>query len=302
VRELVKPRALRPGATLGVVAPGFAVEGELLDQGIAGLGRAGFAVRCREDLRSRCGYLAGDDARRAGELMELIGDPKVDAIVCARAGFGCQRLLPRLDAAAFRSARKALVGYSDATVLHLWQLREAGLSGIHGPMLDHGAWSDAEAEALRSLLEGGAGLRLEGRPGRAGRADGTLVGGSLTLLAASLGTPWELETEGAILLFEEIDEKPYVLDRLLQQLSLAGKLARVVGIGVGHLVDCVDPRREHPTAEEVILEILTPLGVPLVLGLPFGHGRPNLPWPVGGRGMIDGERGVLTILEPGVEM
>ena len=130
---------------------------------------------------------------------------------------------------------------------------------------------------------------------------GTLIGGSLTLLAASLGTPWELDTRGAILLFEDVSEKPYALDRLLQQLRAAGKLDDLAGVGVGHLIDCVDPKRETPSAEDVVLEALSPLGVPIVLGLPFGHGRPNLTWPFGVRGALDGGRGALEILEAGVE-
>ena len=126
------------------------------------------------------------------------------------------------------------------------------------------------------------------------------MGGSLTLLAASLGTPWELDTRGAILLFEEVAEKPYALDRLLHQLRAAGKLDGVAGIGVGYLTECVDPKRPTPTAQAVIAEVLEPLGVPLVGALPFGHGRPNFTWPVGVRARIDGERGELEILEAGV--
>jgi len=128
-----------------------------------------------------------------------------------------------------------------------------------------------------------------------------VIGGSLTLLAASLGTPWEVDTRGAILLFEEVGEKPYALDRMLRQLGAAGKLDVLAGVGVGHLVDCVDPKRPMPSAEEVILEALAPLGIPTVLGLPFGHGRPNLTWPFGVRGALDGERGELEVLEAGVE-
>lgn len=302
--ELQRPRALPEGGRIGVAAPGFAVDEALLAQGIEGLAAAGFRVQCRDDVRARCGYLAGDDARRAAELMELIADPEVDAVVCARGGYGCQRILPFLEPGLFRAARKPLLGYSDVTVLHLWQLRNAGLVGLHAPMLDHGAWSEDETRAVRSLVGGGpsaSGTELLGKGHVGGACQGTLVGGSLTMLAASLGTSFEVDTRGAILLFEEVGERPYALDRLLHQLAAAGKLSGIVGVGVGHLARCVDPKRSEPTAEQVILEILLPLGVPLVLGLPFGHGRPNLPWPVGVRGALDGERGVLTLLEAAVE-
>jgi muramoyltetrapeptide carboxypeptidase len=302
VRSVVKPRPLRVGGTIGIAAPGFAVDCDRLEQGIGWLRSAGFSVRFREDVRSSCGYLAGDDERRASELMELASDPEVDAILCARGGYGCQRLIPRLDAQVFLEARKPLLGYSDVTALHLWLLRSVGLCGFHAPMLEHGAWDATETKAVVRLLGGAADeVELPGEGRASGCAEGRLVGGSLTMLAGSLGTPFEVETEGAILLFEEVCEKPYALDRLLNQLRGAGKLDGLAGVGVGHLVDCVDPKRERPTAEEVILDELLPLGVPVVVDLPFGHGRPNLPWPVGARAALDGDKGILAVLEAGVE-
>jgi muramoyltetrapeptide carboxypeptidase len=302
VGALRKPRPVSAGATLGVAAPAFAVDAERLEQGVAGLRAAGFRVKVGEGALARSGYLAGDDARRASELMALIDDRDVDAVVCARGGYGCQRILPRLDARRVGEARKLLIGYSDITALHLWQLRHAGLAGLHGPMLEHGAWSAAEADAVRAALDGGARETvLAGRGRGGGRAEGRLVGGSLKLVATSLGTPFEVDTDGAILLLEDVAEKPYAIDRMLQQLLAAGKLQRAAGVAFGQLVNCVDPKRERPTAEEVIDEILGPLGLPLVFGLPFGHARPNLPWPVGVRGAIDGERGEVVALEPGVE-
>jgi muramoyltetrapeptide carboxypeptidase len=302
VQALLKPRALGPGATLGIAAPAFAVDGERVDAGVAWLRSAGFRVRVGDGLRAQQGYLAGDDERRARELLALLEDPAVDAVVCARGGYGCQRILPRLDAGLFRRAAKPLLGYSDVTVLHLWQLRQAGLTGFHGPMLEHGEWSAPETEAVRAALEGRAGeVVLAGRDGGGGSAEGRLVGGSLKLVATSLGTPFEVDTDGAILLLEDVAEKPYAIDRMLRQLEAAGKLARLAGVGIGYLKGCVDPKRAEPTAEAVIEEVIGPLHVPLVFGLPFGHDRPNLPWPVGVRGAIDGERGEVRVLESGVE-
>ena len=302
MHALRKPRALRPGATLGIAAPAFAVDPACLDAGVEGLRAAGFRVRVGEGVRAQQGYLAGDDERRARDLLALIDDPSVDAVLCARGGYGCQRILPRLDAALVRRAAKPLVGYSDVTALHLWQLRQAGLTGFHGPMLEHGAWSEPEADAVRAALEGRAGeVVLTGEARGGGRAEGRLVGGSLKLVATSLGTPFEVDTDGAVLLLEDVAEKPYAIDRMLRQLEAAGKLARLAGVGVGYLTGCVDPKRAEPTAEAVIEEVLGPLGVPRVFGLPFGHDRPNLPWPVGVRGAIDGERGELRVLESGVE-
>ena len=299
--RLCKPRALGPGATLGVAAPAFAVDPERLEAGEDQLRRFGFRVRHREDVLARSGYLAGDDARRAAEIMALVDDPEVDAILCARGGYGCQRMVGGLDAARVRRAAKPLLGFSDVTTLLLWQRRRTGLVGFHAPMLERAEpLDDEELEALTRALAGRPLPTLRGRPVVGGRAEGRLVGGSLSLLAASLGTPWELDTRGALLLFEEIGEKPYALDRLLHQLAAAGKLRGLVGVGVGHLVGCVDPKRDLPTAQDVVAEILRPLGVPVVFSLPFGHRRPNLTWPFGVRAAIDGERGEVRILEAGV--
>jgi muramoyltetrapeptide carboxypeptidase len=301
VPALRKARALSPGATIGIAAPAFAVDPEALEVGEAQLREAGFATVRREDLTERRWYLAGDDRRRVRELMALVEDDRVDAILCARGGYGCHRIVAELDPLRVRAAAKPLIGFSDITTLLLWQRKRAGLVGFHAPMLNRReGMLPEELESLLRALRGDAAPALLGEAHGGGRGEGRLVGGSLTVLAASLGTPWEVDTRGAILLLEDVHEKPYALDRLLQQMRAAGKLDRVAGVGVGQLIDCVDPMRETPSAEEVVLEALLPLGVPIVLGLPFGHGRPNLTWPFGVRGALDGERGALEILEAGV--
>jgi muramoyltetrapeptide carboxypeptidase len=278
------------------------VDPERVAAGEALLHEAGFRTWRRDDLTAQRGYLAGDDERRAEELMQLVSDPRIDGIVCARGGYGCDRILERLDAAAVRAAAKPLVGYSDVTALLLWQRRCAGLAGFHGPMLEHGDELDAAAlEALLAQLTGQVEppvvLRGEGRGG--GRSDGPLVGGSLTLVSASLGTPWEIETGGAILLIEEVNEQPYRVDRMLQQLRAAGKLAGAAGIGFGDVSTCVGDRYKA-SVEEVIGELVEALGLPCVTGLPFGHVRANATWPFGGRATIDAESGELRLLEKGV--
>lgn len=297
----MKPRPVRPGDCIAIAAPGFAVDPARLEAGAARLRGAGFRVCWRPDVLAQQGYLAGSDERRAAELMQWIEDPAVAAIVCARGGYGAQRMLGRLDAARVRRARKPLVGFSDVTTLLLWQLRCAGLAGFHGPMFDRDAGpSDAELERLARALAGEPLPPLAGAGRGGGRAEGRLVGGSLTLLAASLGTPWEIDTRGAILAFEEIGEKPYALDRDLSHLAAAGKLDAAAGFAVGSLLGCEDPKRATPTADQVVLELLGRRGKPLVTGLPFGHEQPNLVWPVGVRAALDGKQGELRLLEPGV--
>ncbi len=299
---LRKPHALPPGGTIGIAAPAAAVDPDTLAAGEERWRRRGFAVVRRDDLLARRRYLAGDDTRRASELMELVSDPKVDAIVCARGGYGSPRILDRLDAAAVRAARKPLVGFSDVTALLLWQRRAAGLVGFHGPMLDRGGdLRDDELDALVAALTGSPGSTpvWRGHEGAGGRAEGRLTGGSLTMVVGSLGTPWEIDTRGAILLLEDRGERPYRIDRLLQQLRSAGKLERIVGVGLGRFDGCDEPNGSVGAAE-VLREVLDAVGVPWVTGLPFGHGAPNLPWPLGVRARLDGGRAELHVLESGV--
>ncbi|HUT77988.1 MAG TPA: LD-carboxypeptidase, partial [Polyangia bacterium] len=237
--ELRLPKAVPRGGIIGLAAPAGAVEFARLAAGEASLRAAGFTVRRRDDLVSRHGYLAGDDARRADEFMELVEDPGVHAIVCVRGGYGSHRIMARLDATRVRRAAKPLVGYSDVTTLLLWQLRCAGLVGFHGPMLERdGGMDPSGLEALAGLLTGTGSLplRLQGSAGRGGRAEGLLIGGNLATLVASLGTPWEIETRGGILVLEDVGERPYRIDRMLQQLRAAGKLEGLEGVGVGHFV------------------------------------------------------------------
>jgi muramoyltetrapeptide carboxypeptidase len=299
---LKKARAIRPGACVGIAAPAGVVDPERLEAGEEMLRRLGFEPVRRDDLTESKGYLAGDDERRASELMELVRSPDVEAIVCARGGYGSARIIHRLDADVFRRARKPLVGYSDITTLLLWQRRAAGLMGIHGPMLERTEPLDAEVTTslVRALTGTGPLQRLAGRPLAGGWAEGRLTGGSLTLTATSLGTPWEVDTRGAILMLEDIGEPPYRIDRMLQQLLAAGKLDDVAGIGVGSTFRCDDDRYPDLDVDAVLRDVLQPLGVPVVTGLPFGHGETNLCWPFGGRAAIDGDRGEIELLESAV--
>jgi muramoyltetrapeptide carboxypeptidase len=171
-------------------------------------------------------------------------------------------------------------------------------------MLDYGAeLAPASLETLLAWLTGDIELpaSLAGSPALAGQAEGPLVGGSLTLVAASIGTAWEIDTHGAILLLEEVHENPYRVDRMLQQLRGAGKLDSIVGLGIGDVSTCVDPKYGS-RVDDVVLEVARALGVPCVAGLRFGHTPSNLTWPFGGRATIDGERGEIRMLEPGVEV
>lgn len=295
-----KPRALPPGGTIGIAAPASAVDPDALAIGVKRWREAGFRVVHREDIGARRRYLAGDDTRRAAELDELWSDARVDAIVCARGGWGCHRIVERLDPAHARAAAKPLVGYSDVTTLLLWQWRAAGLVGVHGPMLER-MLADDEFGALVEMLTGTERLPVDraGTGGGGPAVEGVLLGGSLTLVAASLGTPWEIDARDAILLLEERGERPYRVDRLFEQLRCAGVFERVVGVAFGHFEGC-DEADGSITASEILHELVERLDLPWVEGLPFGHGAPNLAWPFGVRARLDGDGATLQLLERGV--
>jgi len=302
VPALKKARAIRPGARIAIVAPAGPIDLDRLEAGERLVRRMGFEPVRRADLTARCGYLAGDDARRAAELSAYVDDPDIGAILCARGGYGVSRIIGRLDAARFRAARKPLVGYSDITTLLLWQRRRAGLMGIHGPMLERAESPSVEVvSALTSALTGaGSTPRLRGRALGGGWAEGRLTGGSLSLTVASLGTPWEIDTRDAILMLEDTTEPPYRIDRMLQQLLSAGKLEALAGVGVGSMERCEDDRYPDRDLEVVLRDFLEPLGVPVVVDLPFGHAAVNIAWPHGGRAAIDGDRGEVELLESAV--
>ena len=298
--DLITPPALRPGDRVAVVAPSGPAEEALLRRGLERLaGR--YAVTLVGELLGRTGYLAAPDAVRADAVNAALRDPDVRAIFCARGGYGALRILPALDAEALRRDPKPLVGLSDVTALLAWALAQ-GVGAVHGPVVTQlAALPDEDWEALIAALERpDAPARVVGRPDPAGGAAGVgrLVGGNLSLLAALSGTPWAVPLSGAILLLEDVGERPYRIDRLLTQLGLqpgpAG-LAGVHGVAVGELLSCEPPDDRSPGAAEVVASRLGDLapGRPVVMDLPFGHGRRNRPFPLGRLARLDPQAGTI---------
>lgn len=247
-------------------------------------------------------YLAGGDAARCAALQQALEDERVDAVFCARGGYGAMRLLQRLDPRALSARRVPLVGFSDVTALHAWASR-AGIPSVHGPVVTQlPRLPEVEVLHLFELLEGKRLPELRGlTPLRPGRARGPLRGGNLTLLSHLLGTPYFPDLTGAILLLEDVGEAPYRLDRMLTQLRLAGALSGVAGILLGEFTDC-DERAGGSSpllsAARVLEERLGELEVPVLAGAPVGHGRHNEALPLEYVAELDAEHGTLRVLGP----
>jgi muramoyltetrapeptide carboxypeptidase len=285
-----KPKALRPGDLIGVAAPAGPVEEERLHRGVAELEALGFSVRVAMGALDRRGFTAGAPEARQGQMEGLLGDPEVAGIVCARGGAGAGRVLARLDQELLRQYTKPLVGYSDITWFHL-ALGGLEIPSLHGPMAAR-ELADGEGAYDRESLwhaltgEGDPYLSAAGalQPLRDGSAEGVLRGGCLSILAAAAGTRWALSpaNEPTVLFVEDVDEPPYRIDRMLFQLRASGVLDRVRGIVFGEMQGCIPERDANYTLEEVLLEALEGLEVPVAFGLPSGHvSRPNVTLPLG---------------------
>jgi muramoyltetrapeptide carboxypeptidase len=297
---MIRPRRLHPGDAVALVAPSGPVSREAFAGGAAILGER-YRLVYGARLFERRGFLAGDDDARARELQAALADPSIAAVMLARGGYGLTRILDRLDSAAFARAPKPILGFSDGTALHAWAAR-AGVQSIHSPVVTQlGLLSVEDGDALVSLVERPEPPRpLEGLRALApGRAEGWLFGGNLEVLSRLCGTPHLPLLDGAVLLLEEVSERPYRIDRSLTQLISAGALAGVRGVVVGALHRCDEP--DMPTPEEVVRERLAPLGVPIVAGAPIGHAARNRAVPLGARVTVDAPAGRVEFHEGAVE-
>ena len=304
----VKPPALRSGDTVGIVAPASNLKRSELEAGCDALRRSGYNPFYFDSIFEQDLYFAGSVERRTRELQEMFAREDVRAILCARGGYGANYLLRTLDVNAIRNTPKIFVGYSDATTLLTYFADAAGLVTFHGPMAakDWARADGVDVDSWQAALGGLATWELKRNADSgvnglvAGEAEGILYGGCLSILVASLGTPYEIETDGTIVFLEDIAAKPYQIDRMLMQLKLAGKFDRVRGIIFGEMVDCVQTANQGYTLQEVVMRIVGELGVPVAYGLRSGHvtGR-NITLPLGVRAglAVRGGQVGLQILE-----
>lgn len=274
---MVRGPRLTRGDRVALVAPSSPFEGDVVDAGRAELARLGYEPVHDESIFARRGFVAGTSGERAETFTRIWLDPGVKALLAVRGGYGSAQMLPLLDAAILRRVPKLFIGYSDTTSLAAWLSCHAGITAVHGPMLEgrlaKGPMAYDERSFVR-LLSGEAGFTLA-PPGlevvRGGTAEGPLYGGTLTQLAASLGTPYAFEPpDGCVLFLEDANERPYRLDRLLTQLSQAGTLGRARAIVFGEMRGCDEPGG-GPTAREVIADFAATVDGPVLVRFPSGH-------------------------------
>lgn len=295
--SLVIPKALKKGDTIALISASGATPQERVQPAIEAVEKLGFNVVVGETCRARHGYLAGSDALRAAELNAMFKNPEIDGIFCIRGGYGATRILPMLDLEMIKSNPKVFAGYSDVTALHIVFNQQCNFVTYHTPMpstefikdkmdeytwdyfiqsVTNTTWNDyylinAVGEELKTVVSG--------------NATGKLIGGNLTLIVASLGTPYEIDLAGKILFLEDIDENVQRIDRMLTQLKLSGKLDQVAGILLGAWTDCGPMDKKNPennlSLETVIDEILTPLNVPIIMNVTCGHVLPTMSLPLG---------------------
>jgi muramoyltetrapeptide carboxypeptidase len=304
-----KPKALRAGARIGVFAPASPAPDAKIQAGVAELRRLGFAVELSQGLKVE-GYFTGSEEQRRAEFLGLLANDQIDGMVGLRGGYGSNYLLhPELAAQVHNE--KIVLGFSDLSSLQIFLWQRLRWVTFYGPMLTagfdggDGKPGGYDSESLRHAIgqsDRGWKTALRGEALAKGEAEGVLLGGAMTLVEATFGTPWELDTRRSILLLEDRAMKPYQIDRVLMHFKQAGKLDGVKGIVLGDFPDCEPPVAGSPTVRDVCSRILGPLGIPIVFGAPLGHTkRAMLTLPLGVRARLTAEgEGALEILEPSV--
>ncbi len=300
----MKPRALKAGDRIRIVSPASPLNADQVEKGVSVLESAGYVVEFGQHVWDRDTHLAGTDADRARDLMDAFLDPTVSAVVCARGGYGCARLLPHLDLDAMAVQTKLFLGFSDITTLHL-ALNPRGLPTLHAPMpltlsVDREPWV---YDSLLAALAGSNPIVEEAPPATClvpGVGEGVVTGGCLILICDAIGTPDAMDAKGKLVLLEDVDENPHRIDAMLTHLLNARVLEGAAGIVVGEMTR-TDERNEPGIGgkpwREIVAERLAALGIPMVIEYPFGHNRNMLSLPLGIRARLDADAGTLTYLE-----
>jgi len=309
---VIKPRRLRNGGTIGVIAPGSPpVSEESVNKGVSYLEKNGFSVKLGSSVELKRGYLAGSDKNRVDDIHTMFSDKEVDAIIAVRGGYGCARLLPLLDFDLIKRNPKIFVGYSDVTALHCAFYTRLGLITFAGPMVaaDFGQEIDSESESFfwSLIMEGSCNKDLSfSNPLHSLSVNreftGPVLGGNLSIIISLLGTPYIPDLTGAVLAIEEISEAPYRIDRMLNQLKLNNLFSNLSGIILGQFTKC-EQGNDRPTLslDEVFSDYFSSLPVSVIKSVPFGHELPKVTLPMGAFLKYDPERSSLSLLESPVQ-
>ncbi len=315
-KRIIKPKRLKVGDTLGVIAPSSALPEKTVTRAIENLTNLGFKIKLGKNVRAQNGYLAGTDTQRLEDLHWAFSDPDVDAVWCIRGGYGATRLLPNVDFKLIKKNPKIFIGYSDITALHIAIFQKTGLVTFHGPV-GTSDYTDFTKPNVWNLLTNptpqyqliNAEINAKNESNlfkteviTAGKCRGQLIGGNLSLLSAMDGTPFALDNlKGKILFMEDIDERPYRVDRMLTQMLQSHDLSKLAGIALGIFEGC-NPKTDENSLSlmDCLKDRLGNLGIPVIYGLSFGHISNQYTLPVGIEADMDTETGILTLLDSAV--
>lgn len=313
---LIKPARLRVGDKIGLITPGSFIPDRTLEKAIANIRGLGFEVVLGKNIRAKNGYVAGTDQQRLDDLHQMFEDSTIRAVWCARGGYGCTRLLPDIQYDLIKAHPKVLIGYSDITALHLAIHQQTGLVTFHGPVAGSDFTEYTAGHVRAVLMEGRAPHVIEPLKDHGtvknpdlyksvviheGKARGPLYGGNLSLLAAMAGTEFQLDATDKLVFMEDIDEKPYRVDRMLTQLRQSANLDKAAGFGLGIFAGCVpEPGDESLSLAETVQDRLSDLQRPGVYGLTFGHIANQCTLPFGINAELDVEHMRITLLEAAV--
>lgn len=309
---MIKPRALNPGDTIALIAPSSPTTKENVERAKNKLMEMGFKVKIGRSCYEAYGYLSGTDEIRANDINQMFSDSQVDGIICLRGGYGTPRILDLIDYNIIRNNPKVFVGYSDITALHLAFTQISNLITFHGPMASSDIIGNFSEFSRTSLLKAITNTEPVGNiynpqgeeiiTMNGGIAEGSIIGGNLSLIVDTIGTPYEIDLKGKILFIEEIGEDPYKIDRMINQLRLTGKLKEAEGIILGDFKNCDSSKHsESLTLEQIFNDHIKPIGKPTISNLRAGHCEPMITLPFGVKARLDADKKELTILENSVK-
>jgi len=300
-----RPRRLRRGDTVGIVAPAWSFDADNFRRGVEQLKGMGFRVKYENTIFSNYWSMAGYDKERAAQINRMFADKEVKAIFCAKAGYGSIRTIPYLDKEIIRNNPKIFIGYSDITILLYYLYKTARMVVFHGPVVSGemrpGMNSISRDYLLRAITQPepiGEIQCASLKTLRPGKASGVLIGGNLSMVISAIGTPYDIDTQNKILFIEDIGEDLEVIDNCIMHLKLAGKFKKVKGIVFGRMVDCVDDSGNKYTIEDIMDDSLKDIDVPIIYGFPSGHRKPgdiNITLPLGVPVTLDADKPALFI-------